>query len=341
MSGTARKVTAGAVGLVAVALGLVAAPGTAWAKAPALAISNNAAPGQPVGSSIYDTATIGGGIDPTGTVTFRLFRPSDPSCGGTPVFTWVTKVTRAGYYQSGTYVPTVAGTFRWTASYSGDGNDPAAASACAAPGATVDVAKLRPALAVSANVSGTGSTTTASGALRGASPTGTVAFKLYGPGNATCAGTPAFSSSRTVTRNDSYTSAAFTAIAGGPYRWVVSYSGDANNEPSSTGCADSAGAVNLIGGVTFGAGPAIVLANGTLTVTWNGIANPSTSDWIGLYFVGAPDSAVRAWRYTTGTAGGSVTLKVPWTTLPGAYEVRLFSRNSYARLATPAVVTVI
>lgn len=210
-----------------------------------------------------------------------------------------------------------------------------------AAGAAVNVAKLRPALAGSSTVTGAGATTTATAGLRGASPTGTVFFKLYPPGNTTCTGTPAFSSSKAVAGNGSYRSAAFKATVGGAYRWVLTYGGDANNESAATGCADAATAVNLIAGVKLTASPAVVLSLGSVTATWSGIASPSPTDWIGLYAVGAPDSAVRAWRYTTGTASGSASLKVPWQTLPGIYEIRLFAANSYARLAPPALVTVI
>ena len=121
----------------------------------------------------------------------------------------------------------------------------------------------------------------------------------------------------------------------------MTYGGDANNLSASTSCYDDANAVNLVAGVTLTAGPAIVLASGLVTVTWNGIASPSATDWIALYAVGAPDSAVRVWRYTKGTAGGSATLRVPFLTLPGAYEVRLFAQNGYARLAPPAGVVVV
>ncbi len=50
-------------------------------------ITTMPSPGGPVGISISDTATVSGGFNPTGTVTFQLFPPSDTTCSGTPVFT--------------------------------------------------------------------------------------------------------------------------------------------------------------------------------------------------------------------------------------------------------------
>jgi hypothetical protein len=71
----------------------------------------------------------------------------------------------------------------------------------------------------------------------GASPTGTITFRLYN--NTTCAGTPAAEvTNSSVNGNGDYTSPLATPAAAGVYYWVASYSGDANNEPAQTGCAD-------------------------------------------------------------------------------------------------------
>ncbi len=340
LHGRARRATFGLTGVLVVVVGVLGAPTPAWALR-AMAISNQAGPGQPIGSPVYDSATLSAGKTPTGTITFQLYVPSDPTCAGTPAFTQAVTVAGGGFYRSANYVPSVPGTYRWTATYSGDARNAAVASSCSATGATVDVAKLRPALAVSATVSAKGGATTATASIRGANPTGTLVFKIYGPGNPSCAGTPVFTSDTAVAGNGSYPSAPFTATVGGRYQWALTYGGDGNNEPVSTACSDAAGAVNLMAGVTLTAGPAIVLPAGSVTATWSGIASPSPTDWVGLYLLGAPDSAVRAWRYTGGVASGSATVKVPWLTLPGIYEVRLFAANGYARLAPPALVTVV
>ncbi len=73
----------------------------------------------------------------------------------------------------------------------------------------------------------------------GFNPTGTITFDLYGPNNATCTGTPPFTSTVTVNNgNGTYTSGAFTPTQPGSYQWIARYSGDANNEAATTACND-------------------------------------------------------------------------------------------------------
>jgi hypothetical protein len=79
-----------------------------------------------------DIATLSGGVNPTGTITFNLF----PDGGATPVYTDVVNVTGNGSYSTATmgnnaggFLPTVSGLYQWVATYSGDSNNSAAASA--------------------------------------------------------------------------------------------------------------------------------------------------------------------------------------------------------------------
>ena len=73
--------------------------------------------------------------------------------------------------------------------------------------------------------------------LTGLAPTGTITFNLYGPDDATCTGIPAFTSGPIpVTGNGNYFSGSFTPVTVGTYRWVVNYSGDTNNSPTTNGC---------------------------------------------------------------------------------------------------------
>lgn len=64
------------------------------------------------------------------------------------------------------------------------------------------------------------------------SPTGTLTFKLYGPDDSACSGAAVFLSEVPVTGNGVHNSKPFTPKAAGTYRWRVSYSGDANNNPA-------------------------------------------------------------------------------------------------------------
>jgi hypothetical protein len=88
------------------------------------------------------------------------------------------------------------------------------------------------------------------------------------------------------------------------------------------------------------ASPLSVKPAGTLTVSWSNIATPTAYDWVALYAAGAPDWAVKAWKYTGGARTGSTSLTVPWGTAPGTYEVRLFANNSYTRLGTVSLTVV-
>lgn len=74
--------------------------------------------------------------------------------------------------------------------------------------------------------------------LTGTSPTGSITFRLYGATDTTCGGTPIFNSVVPVNGNGTYSSASFPINQPGTYRWIASYSGDANN-PGATGvCND-------------------------------------------------------------------------------------------------------
>lgn len=88
------------------------------------------------------------------------------------------------------------------------------------------------------------------------------------------------------------------------------------------------------GTVTLTASPTTVKRGGSVTATWSGISSPSTTDWVGLYSPTASNVSYLAWRYTTGTSSGSISLTIPSTLSPGTYELRLFAKNSYTRLAT-------
>jgi hypothetical protein len=98
---------------------------------------------------------------------------------------------------------------------------------------------------------------------------------------------------------------------------------------------------------SLGASPSSVGPGGQVTVSWSSVASPSGTDWIGLYAAGAGDAAYADFVYdatctakpaATGKPSGSCTLTMPTT--PGTYELRLFAKDSYTRLATSNTVTV-
>jgi hypothetical protein len=195
-----------------------------------------------IGATIHDTATLSGGFAPlTGTVTFTLYRPGDASCTLAAIFTSTVNVASGGA-TSGDYTTGVgtgffgAGTYRWIAVYNGDSNNNTATTACNDSLESSVVNPNTPSLSTAPTVKVILSdSATLTG---GASPTGSITFNLYQ--NTTCTGTPAFTATKTVTGNTTYTSGdsqQFTVSGDTEFRWTVSYtSGDANNSNASSGC---------------------------------------------------------------------------------------------------------
>ena len=70
----------------------------------------------------------------------------------------------------------------------------------------------------------------------GDSPSGTISFRAYGPGDANCSGTPAYTDTVNVSGNGSYPSGNFTPTQAGAYRWTADYTGDERNEAASSAC---------------------------------------------------------------------------------------------------------
>ncbi len=202
-----------------------------------LLITQVFSPGVTLGAAISDIATLSGGTNPTGTITFNLYGPNNATCAGAPIFTSAVAVSGNGNYPSGSFTPTTAGTYRWIANYGGDANNAATANTCNALNETVVVAQLTPALTTQASPGvnlglAISDTATLSG---GTNPTGTITFSLYGPNDATCAGL-AIGSVVAVSGNGIYPSGSFTPAAEGTYRWIANYSGDTNNAPTANTC---------------------------------------------------------------------------------------------------------
>jgi hypothetical protein len=73
-----------------------------------------------IGAAIADNATVSGGDNPTGKVTFNLYNNQNGT--GPPLFT-DTETLTGGSATSATYKPTTRGTDYWVATYDGDGNN--------------------------------------------------------------------------------------------------------------------------------------------------------------------------------------------------------------------------
>jgi hypothetical protein len=195
-----------------------------------------------IGDPLSARGTIGGAYQPAGTMTLTAYGPDDPGCSAEPAFTsGPLPVDGSPSYDIGDFTPATPGTYRWTATYSGDGNNEEAASECGAAGATSVVAKASPALALSASGDvRLGDPVRATATLSGGhQPGGEVTFSLFGPDDESCSAAPVFESPVAVTGDGAYPSPEFTPSEAGTYRWVASYSGDGNNEPVTGSCADA------------------------------------------------------------------------------------------------------
>lgn len=107
------------------------------------ALTTQASPPVTLGGTISDTATLSGGVTPTGSVTFTFYAPADTTCAAAPVFTSpAVAVKGAGSYTSAPYTPTVTGTFRTIASYSGDSNNLPVKTKCNDNGESVVVSAV-------------------------------------------------------------------------------------------------------------------------------------------------------------------------------------------------------
>jgi len=176
--------------------------------------------------TLRDSATLSDGSNPTGTITFTLIAP-----GGLTVDTETVAVNGDGTYTTptGFTLPTagtVAGTYSWNATYSGDpNNNPANAS----PEPTV-VSRASPGLSTTASPGGVAGTTLTDIAhlSGGYFPSGTITFMLTATSGLTV-------DTETVTANGNGTYATptgFTLPTGtvpGTYVWHVLYNGDGNN----------------------------------------------------------------------------------------------------------------
>jgi uncharacterized protein (DUF2237 family) len=184
-----------------------------------------------VGGTVHDSATLSGATaNAGGTVTYTVYTDTACSTGARDAGTKT--VTNGVVPDSNPITFNTAGDYYWQAVYSGDANNNGATSVCTSE--HLVVGKASPGMTTAPNVL-PNDDSTISGAFNA---TGTITFNLYSPSDATCAGTPAYTQTVTVNGNGTYstTNTSFIASALGTWRWQVSYSGDANNNPASSAC---------------------------------------------------------------------------------------------------------
>ena len=250
---------------------------------------------------LNDSAMLSNGYNPTGTITFYLMAPGSTS--STPltsaVYTDAVTITGNGTYTTasgnnpGGYVPTTTGTYEWVAVYSGDTNNSTFTSPFGSEpwnvGAAAPTINTIPGGTV---VIGSGTKLTDSAMLAsGVNAAGTITFYLMAPGStsSTPLSSAAYTDVVTISGNGTYTTAAgnnpggYLPTATGTYQWVAVYSGDTNNngttspfgdEPETVGSAGpklvtTAGGTVALGGITI---------SGTkyLDLTGNGFSSDDT-----------------------------------------------------------------
>jgi hypothetical protein len=190
----------------------------------------------PLGTSLYDTATLTGNTATAGGTVqyfYKLQTGSTADCtSGTSLGTKT--VTNGVVPQSDATGALSAGTYEFWAVYSGDANNNTSTSTCGSE--TVSI-KASPGATTAQNLLPNDSATI-TGATSSAG--GTLTFGLYPPSDATCAGSATYSQIVNVSGNGTYdTTNTLTKVSTeGTWRWKVVYSGDANNTGFTIACGE-------------------------------------------------------------------------------------------------------
>jgi len=185
-----------------------------------------------------DSATLSGSFNGTGTITFTLTAPdSSTSQVGSPV-----AVTGDGTYDSPSCpLLTQVGTYTWHAVYSGDSlnngaeDNGANESVTSNPTTPTIVTTQDPASGSVGDTFKDQATLSNTFQLDGS---GSITWTLY-PNN-DCSGEPVGTDTVSGVDNNGpfETPTGVTVNAAGTYYWVAKFSGDANNGPATSGCAD-------------------------------------------------------------------------------------------------------
>ncbi|QQG49309.1 MAG: hypothetical protein HY247_03085 [archaeon] len=188
------------------------------------------------GNSVYDQALLAGvTIAAGGTVTYYRYSDGLCSSGQTQVGS-PASVTNGLVPASSSFTYNTAGTYSWSAAYSGDVDNSAATSPCE-PLLVAQTFIPSFTTALSANVILPGGSVFDQATLEGVTSTagGTVTYSRYTDGLCS-AGQTQVGSPVTVTNGVAPNSASVTYNTYGAYSWKAVYSGDANNAAANSPC---------------------------------------------------------------------------------------------------------
>jgi hypothetical protein len=221
---------------------VVSGPGTATCtftnrtKVPTSIATTLSSSSVEVGTAVHDSATLSGDTASSagGTVTYTVY--TDNACSTGAVDAGTKSVTNGVVDDSNAITFNTAGDYYWQAVYSGDTNHVGSTSTCTEE--HLVVTPKHPTASTAQRLIPDDSFTLSGGST----PSGTITFNLYGPSDATCQGTPAFTQAVTVSGNGTYqtTNASqpipFVAQTAGTWRWEDVYSGDGNNAGVTSTC---------------------------------------------------------------------------------------------------------
>jgi uncharacterized repeat protein (TIGR01451 family) len=216
-----------------------------------------------LGGAISDVATLSGGSGATGTIDFFAYGPNDSSCSGPVVSTSSVSVIGDAQYGSGSFVPSAPGIYRFTASYSGDGNNKATATVCNAPNESVTVTQ---------GTTSTTITTSKSPTVFGENVTFTAKVTPNAPATATPTGSVQFlvdnaALGNPVALNNGMAQLTTNSIGAGSHTIKASYQGDNNYTGSNNTTSQVVNQDATTTSVTSSANPSTAGQSVTFTAT--------------------------------------------------------------------------
>jgi putative nucleotidyltransferase with HDIG domain len=192
-----------------------------------------------IGATVHAVATLSGATSSaSGTVTYDVYSNDTCAAGGLVSTLGPVSVSGAVVPNSPNWTTTAAGTFYFVADYSGDADNNATTSDCAADALTVTVA---PSISVdlSTGTAAVGQTLSLDATLTGvtANAGGNVTYNYYD--NDTCSGAEIYIGLASVSNGETSGPLSEIATFPGEYYIVATYSGDSNNAGMVSGCASA------------------------------------------------------------------------------------------------------